>query len=427
MSVTTLRELTIGTVLFGLVAGCGPGDSSVLLTLSNLPARATLLAVRATLDQRPLTGTSASAMPLMLPLDQNQLGLTLPGPGHLALDIQALDSDQCTQGKASPELDVTGGLSALDAPLAAQSPRKCGSLAPCATGVGCTSPSSGTTSPLRSIWTIAANDIWAVGAAATVLHFNGTSWTATPPASLPVPATTQWNGVWASASNDVWVVGSAGRVIHYDGSKWTASPTGAVRDLKSISGVSGQSIWAVGLSSGGTTLGEFWHWNGTAWTAITPLAKGDLNAVLAVNPNFIVVAGGDSGFSGVLWVLDGSGTFKNYSTAAPVTLNGLWAASASRVIAVGAVSEILSFDGVKWTLAQNAVNDDYNAVTSDGKYTYFVGASGVVGRASDPALKTVTPITGLPFSTFFSIQLASNGLAWFTADKGFIGFLDTRP
>lgn len=424
MPSSTRLLLTLGTLVLGL--GCGSGDSSVLLTLSGVPARATQLAVTATLDQKPLTDTATSAMALALPLKQNQLGITVPAPGHLALNIVAYDSDQCTQGSASPEVDVVAGLTNLSVPITAVSPRKCGRLTPCAAGAACPIASSGTSSTIRSLFTIAPNDIWAVGTSATVLHYDGTSWTATPPSSLPVVSTTRLNGVWASASNDVWAVGAAGQVIHFDGTKWTTSPIGALRELKSISGVSGQNIWTVGLSSGGTTLGEFWQWNGTGWMQITPFAKGDLNAVLAVNPNFIVVAGGDSSANGVLWTYDGA-SFKDYSLQAPVILNALWASSTSNALAVGAFGKVLSFDGTAWTLNQSTATSYLNGVTSDGHFTYLVGASGYVARTSDPTFTTLTPIKGLTGSTLWTIQLASNGLAWLAGDNGTLSYLDTRP
>ena len=42
MQSSPLLHLTLGTAVCGLLAGCGSSDSSVLLTLSNLPARAKL-------------------------------------------------------------------------------------------------------------------------------------------------------------------------------------------------------------------------------------------------------------------------------------------------------------------------------------------------------------------------------------------------
>jgi hypothetical protein len=277
------------------------------------------------------------------------------------------------------------------------------------------------------MWTISPKDIWAVGSSATVLHYDGTSWTFTPAANLPIPSTTQLNAVWASASNDVWAVGSAGKILHYDGTTWSLSQSGATRDLWSISGVSGQSIWTVGLAASPTTQGEFWHWDGTKWMSINPFGNGNLYAVYAVNPTFILGAGGSSG-NGLLWVWDGVSKFKDYSAAAIVTVFGLWASDATHALAVGGAGEILRFDGTSWKLTANSINNDLTAVTSDGTAYYVVGSSGFAARSTDPTLSMLTSITKIPtLGSLWAVQTTSNGLAWFAGDKGYLGYSDSRP
>ncbi|HRI54665.1 MAG TPA: hypothetical protein PLW65_31225 [Pseudomonadota bacterium] len=426
MQSPTLLQLAIGTLFLGLLPSCGSSESSVLLTLTSVPARAKLLAVSATLDGRPLTGSATPGLPLSLPLAQNQLGITVPAAGHLALELQALDSDQCLQGRASPELDVQRGLTSLDAALPGQSPRKCGSLAPCALGAACTPPSGVTNSTIRSIWPISPTDIWAVGASATILHYDGQSWTATPPASVPLASTIQLNSVWASASNDVWAVGSAGKIIHYDGTKWALSSSGATRDLQSVSGASGQSVWAVGLAASATTPGEFWRWDGNTWSSITPPGNGSLYTVYALSPSFII-GGGGSNAGGLLWTYDGVSKFTDYTSSAVVEVYALWAADPSRIIAVGAVGEILRFDGTTWRLNSNNITADLRGITNDGTTTYIVGEGGFAVRSTDPTLSNLTSITNVPPSNLWSIQLAKNGLSWFGGDNGYLGYLDTRP
>ncbi len=130
MPASKLLPLTASLLLLGGAPGCGSSDFSVLVTLGNVPTRAQSLTVSATLDQRPLDGTlgatSGSSLPLTLPLDQNRFGVTVPTAGRLAFDLQAFDSDGCTQGRAAPTLDVSTGYSTLDVSLTAQSPRRCG-------------------------------------------------------------------------------------------------------------------------------------------------------------------------------------------------------------------------------------------------------------------------------------------------------------
>src|SRR5688572_7478809 len=56
--------------------------------------------------------------------------------------------------------------------------------------------------PLRAVWGAAANDVWAVGDAGAIIHYDGSAWRA---ASSPVTA--NLNGVWGSAAHVVWAVG----------------------------------------------------------------------------------------------------------------------------------------------------------------------------------------------------------------------------
>ena len=65
------------------------------------------------------------------------------------------------------------------------------------------------TNALRAIWGTSYWDVWAVGAAGTILHQNGTGW------QTATSGTTQdLAGVWASDSDDVWAVGEFGVILH---------------------------------------------------------------------------------------------------------------------------------------------------------------------------------------------------------------------
>jgi hypothetical protein len=65
--------------------------------------------------------------------------------------------------------------------------------------------------------------------------------------------------VWGSAQDDVWAVGAAGRILHFDGQRWQRSPRVTDSDLTGLHGHSSDDIWAVGED---VAL----HWDGHAWT-----------------------------------------------------------------------------------------------------------------------------------------------------------------
>ena len=95
-------------------------------------------------------------------------------------------------------------------------------------------------------------------------------------------------GVWGSSSSNVFAVGDAGTILHYDGTSWSPMSSGTTGSLRDVWGASGSNVFVVG--SGGTIL----HYNGTNWS---PMASGTttwLNEVWGRNGSD-VFAGGNSG------------------------------------------------------------------------------------------------------------------------------------
>jgi hypothetical protein len=162
-----------------------------------------------------------------------------------------------------------------------------------------------------------ASDIWAVGSANSardshVRHWNGSTWTAGPGATIPLPPsggrrlhTTSLNAVTAIASNDVWAVGHAAfadfsvhaLIEHWNGSGWQLvnGPTSTGSVFNGISALASNNVWAVGSTggiSGQATLAA--RWNGSTWTTIpTPNANtiNALRAVTAIAPNDVWAVG----------------------------------------------------------------------------------------------------------------------------------------
>jgi hypothetical protein len=100
------------------------------------------------------------------------------------------------------------------------------------------------------------------------------------------PGITGVSGLWGAAVDDLWAVGSAGGLSHWDGGGWTAQTVGSA-SLLAIDGRSASEIYAVG--SGGTILG----YDGS-WSARTSPVSSSLFGVW-VAPNGDLVAVGDNG------------------------------------------------------------------------------------------------------------------------------------
>lgn len=141
---------------------------------------------------------------------------------------------------------------------------------------------SGTTAPLKGIAGSGPSDIWAVGGSnlatsnadpirSVLLHFDGTSWTATtPPTWSGFPDLFPMADVWVSATGQAWAVTElSGSVVKWNAgsAKWEfeelSDPTHILVNwpvLRGIFGFADNDVYAVG--SYGTIL----HRNATGWS-----------------------------------------------------------------------------------------------------------------------------------------------------------------
>jgi hypothetical protein len=115
---------------------------------------------------------------------------------------------------------------------------------------------SGTKSTLFGVWGSSEKDVWAVGGNDTVLHFDGAKWTASQTGTGH-----ELHAVFGTGPSDVWAVGCAGAIVHFDGTSWTTQESPTNEGLYAISGTSAKNLWAVG--TGGATV----HFDGTRWNA----------------------------------------------------------------------------------------------------------------------------------------------------------------
>src|SRR5262249_6197639 len=93
-------------------------------------------------------------------------------------------------------------------------------------GLGCTPPPAtcddgawcAVTTPLdprlglAAVWGTSKADVWAVGAGGTILHFDGTTWAATPSGT-----TEAIYAIWGSGPTDLWAVSSAQKILRSTG------------------------------------------------------------------------------------------------------------------------------------------------------------------------------------------------------------------
>jgi hypothetical protein len=104
------------------------------------------------------------------------------------------------------------------------------------------------------------DDVWAVGDAGVLSHWNGSAWS--QPEFDPHAGTVELHDVWGSASGrDAWAVGSTrgyGTILRGIDSRWSPLETDKLSDLWRIAGRAPGKVWMVGGK--GTVM----RWDGRA-------------------------------------------------------------------------------------------------------------------------------------------------------------------
>ena len=214
---------------------------------------------------------------------------------------------------------------------------------------------------LRSAWAASPDDVWAVGDAATVLHFDGSDWT-----SSQLPFSTHWASVSGGGPSDVWVVGAAGAIAHYDGSSWEGGTYSTTNPMTGVAGRAG-ALWIVGLD--------------------TILHESVLGEAVSVEPNpeqfqAIFAPNDDSAFAvgktGVMGRWDGTAwsVYRPDSVVDPLELRGVWAAPHGLAWGVGTHGSIVRFDESGWEWSYLHPDINLNAVWGVPGFTWVVGDQG---------------------------------------------------
>ena len=92
----------------------------------------------------------------------------------------------------------------------------------------------------RGVWGSSPSDIFAVGRAGEIWHYDGASWT-----EMDSGTDAYLLGVWGSSPRDVYAVGDAGTILHYDGTSWSPLDSGTDLDLWQIWGFSSGDVFVV--------------------------------------------------------------------------------------------------------------------------------------------------------------------------------------
>lgn len=240
---------------------------------------------------------------------------------------------------------------------------------------------------LRAVAAAREDDVWCVGDAGTILHWDGGDWTRyTSPTGMnlyatcagptnigwavgengtilrsenrhwtptPSPSTMTLRGVWAGVGDVAWTVGDAGTILKWEDGQWVTDEHVTDVDLYAIHGPNEDWLWAVG-EHGTVLVRQYGHWK---VYQETPGTTGTLRA-LTTDLAGQVWIGGDGG---LLWHKDGFGgsAFSEQHSGTEKSICGLARQHGRRFFAVGQGGTLMGSSGSGWkvegTLGQSAL------------------------------------------------------------------------
>jgi len=294
---------------------------------------------------------------------------------------------------------------------------------------------SGTTNHLLGVWGSSPADVFAVGDAGTIRHYNGTSWDTSNSG-----ITTALYGVWGSSATNVFAAAWEGEIIRYNGTSWNTVLPPSGTWFNGIWGSSATDVFAVGEYM----QAEGFRYNGSSWSEMTGLPIGthitSLEGVWGI-PGFNVFAVGldydatpPSGL--ILRYQYTGGSWSSMTSGTGNELKGVWGSSATDVFAVGLEGTILHFNGTSWSPMTSGTGNELKGVWgSSGSDVFAVGNYGTIihtaylhsisGTVSGDTKQDVTMSLSDPVSKstktdssgYYKFSLLSNGTYTLTPSK----------
>lgn len=214
--------------------------------------------------------------------------------------------------------------------------------------------------------------------------------------------------LWGAADDDIFGVGPAGRIVHRGPLGWAIQPAITDLDFYDVWGEAEDSVWAVGAQ------GLIMRFDGVVWSAEAKVAPITWD-IRSIHRDFAV---GDGG----IVQRNAAQAWMPHTVLHSKDLRGVHRVHANLVVAVGAGGKILTYaNGVWKTRLLDGVDEDLNAVWSDGKTIIVVGDQ---GRVLWRALNEEWQVGVIGNRDLLTITGGAEGLAWIGGAVGTVLRLD---
>lgn len=259
---------------------------------------------------------------------------------------------------------------------------------------------------LFGVFGVAENDLWAVGEAGYILHYDGTAFSL-----AQSPTTNTLRAVWGSSGNDIWATGVNGALVHYNGSSWMFVPSpGGPSTMFAIAGSASNDIWVAGAA------GALWHYDGT-WSAVTSGVAYDLYGVYVSGAEVLLVGAGGQ-------VLRKSGTQFTAVGTSSAALRAIAGKADSSVLTVGDNGTMQRFDGNTVQALPSFPGTQLRAVYSRAADdTWIAGSEGTLIRFDGTTLARQAVTSSQTLNAVFA---ATKDSVWAVGDRGTIVHYDGR-
>ena len=273
---------------------------------------------------------------------------------------------------------------------------------------------------LTAAWASSARDVWAVGVAGTILHFDGSRWSCVPSGTSQDLRT-----VWGSGPDDVWAAGTgrgAGtpEILRWDGRRWARVAYATGQNVLAIGGTGRDDVWVFS-----DALYPAMHWDGTAWTRTATVGSQSIRALWGSRPDDVWAIGFDGAYG--VWHWDGSAW--NNRTPLPFTVRpyppllGIWGRSATEVWAVGYYADeprVIRWDGSAWQRVTTPATGPLVRVWGSGERdVWILGLRELLHW--DGSAWTVRPVGGTPpdlRALWGGVTVTGVRDAWFVGQGG---------
>lgn len=269
---------------------------------------------------------------------------------------------------------------------------------------------------------LSADDIWAVGGAGNVLHYDGSAW-----AVVSSPTEDSLRGLSMLSANEGWAVGydamspsRFGFILHYVNQSWSVvdSPSHAKLKLSGVSFTAPDNGWAVGT--------EILRYDGDNWITFASAEELRIPPQKGIAAKYgsllsLEMISEDEG-----WAVGDGGTILHYQHGtwqredSPVesTLWDVYMRSAEEGWIVGAGGTILHFDGTAWSMTASPTSEPLFAVVVDDTGGVWAGgANGTLLQLDDEAwVNMEVPAK----STIRHIGMIDDGELWAFGSDGLI-------